>query len=229
MFVRVTLLVLMLTGAQWISLSEDAFASSPAVTLSVNNNSEIPVRISDIRVVVVGTAKELLYTLTNLGKSRLSAYSIEWQTRFSDNTVSRSESTGDYLFDAEEIAPNSSEALEIGVMSVKDHPEIRVVSMTGTIKFAEFADGLRLGDDQAKVSGWLSQQRTRYMAEYERLLQVYRVGGDAALKDALAKPDQNEEPFSKSVRVQLVSMEAEKGINAVVAELNRLDALTARK
>jgi hypothetical protein len=94
-------------------------------------------------------------------------------------------------------------------------------SVAGGITFAEFADGTVFGSDRDKVLPWLKDQWSASLKEYEKLMEIYRSGGESALSRALVEESAADTVRGRSVRRNLRQLQTSKGITAVENELSR--------
>ena len=104
----------------------------------------------------------------------------------------------------------------------------RLSGMVGTITYAEFEDGTRVGVDAATIGKEIDAARRTAIATYARFLDTFSAGGSEALMQALrqqnAAHDQNS--AAQEATARLLGILNDQGTDAAVQELQRVAALT---
>jgi hypothetical protein len=199
-------------------------ATEQTVNVLVNNTPDIPLEIANpIAVSLPAGLEGLTYSLVNRGNQRLLAVEITWKLHFASGLTHPAVDRADYAF-SNDIAPGASDNMELGSYVLTRNPS-PVQTVTGEITFAQFADGTAFGSDRAEVLPWLKEGRSATLNEYQRLLEIYRSGGESALASALVAQSDTDTFRARADRQDLRKLQLRNGINAVEDKLNRITSM----
>ena len=199
-------------------------ASLPA--LEINVPPDIPVRIMHFQFDPSPRGMTAFhYDVQNLSGQGLVAVEVRWQTQSRDHPRADFTNQDDRWLTGL-LASNDSARFQVtNVSSPATQPLTR---LTGTIAYAEFEDGTRLGTDGAAVGQKIKQERKATLAGYGKLLETFNIGGGEALKQALkqqaAAPARD--PATQAATAHLLGLLADQGVDAVVLELQRVSRLS---
>lgn len=189
---------------------------------------DVPLRITNVQFESSPTGiKRFRYTLVNIGTRPLIAVSIRW------DSYSAQGATGLAFIDRSDmllvggLGPGASD--ESPPSTITSAGGGGVARLVATLAYAEFAGGTRVGTDAEQTFRSLTESRTALIMEYGNLLGVYRSRGTEALLRALAAASTSKSRSGRSAAVNLLRIFSDKGIEAVVAELERVAALKVPK
>jgi hypothetical protein len=199
-------------------------ASLPA--LDINIPADIPLRIANFQFDPSPSGMTAFhYDVQNASGQGLVAVEVRWQTQSGDHPSTDITNQDDRWLTGL-LASNGSARFQVtNVPSPATQPLTR---LTGTIAYAEFEDGTRLGTDAAKVGLKITQERKATVAAYGKLLETFNTGGAEALAQALKKQDatQGLDAATQAATAHLLGLLADQGVDAVVLELQRVLALS---
>lgn len=201
-------------------------ATEQTVNVQLNATPDIPLEIENpIAVSTPSGLKGLTYTLVNRGDQRLLAVEITWKLHFANGKTYNIVDRADYAFGFDnDVGPGNSQKMEVGSFGATKHP-FPVQGVTGEVTFAQFADGTVLGSDQANVLPWLKGKRSASLNEYQKLVQIYRSGGESVLESALVTETDTDTFRGRALRQDLRQLQLRSGIKAVEARLNQVSSM----
>jgi hypothetical protein len=176
------------------------------------------------------------YDIQNAAGQGLVAVEVRWQTQLAgksgvavtnrdDRWLSGQLATGlSERFQVTNV-PNHAPSTNAAQASATTQP---LSGITGTVTYAEFEDGTRLGSDVATVGKEIDDARRVAVATYAKLLDTFNASGSEALVQALKQ--QNAAPSQSSTvqeaTARLLGILNDQGVDAVVKELERVAALS---
>lgn len=104
----------------------------------------------------------------------------------------------------------------------------RLSGMIGTITYAEFEDGTRVGADAATIGKEIDAARRIMIATYAKFLDTFNAGGSESLVQALRQQNATHDQSSaaQEATARLLGILNDQGADAAVRELQRVAALT---
>jgi hypothetical protein len=212
-------------------------ATSVPAGVQIEVPADIPLHITNFRFDPSPSSMTAFhYDIENASGQGLVAIEVRWQTQLNgksgvlvtnrdDRWLSGQLATG--LAERFQVTNVPNHAPSASAAQVNPAAQ-RLSGMAGTITYAEFEDGTRLGADAATVGKEIDAARRTAVAAYAKLLDTFNAGGGEALVQELrqqnAAPNQNSAVQEASAR--LLGILNDQGADAVVRELQRVTALT---
>jgi hypothetical protein len=120
--------------------------------------------------------------------------------------------------------PNSAPSATAAQAKVAPQP---LSGMVGTVTYAEFEDGTRVGADAAVIGKEIDSARRTAVAAYAKLLDTFNASGSEALVQALKLQNAAHDQSSavQEATARLLGILSDQGVDGVVQELQRVSAL----
>lgn len=168
------------------------------------------------------------YEVTNNSTMRLIAIQIEWTLKFAHRTPMRTVVRRDYFFSQTVLAPGASSHFMMGAIQdkgsgVKWDP---LQSATATVTYAQFSNGTQYGSDIQSAARWFANYRTNSTAFYRQALAAYKMGGTAALSQALNWRHEPGTMGGRAAWVNLHEIQEQKGSAGLIGALSELATLS---
>jgi hypothetical protein len=164
----------------------------------------------------------LRYVVRNLASSPLVAYRVDWTTYVGERRGITVSNVSD-LWVAGGIPPGGTTSAEVGgFVSSSGEP---VTALVGTISYAEFADGTRLGPDADQTFSYFNEKRAAKLAAYQKLSPACTTGGLAACLRALEQEAKSGNAAERGAAFQISRLLKQKGAVAASAEVARVSGL----
>jgi hypothetical protein len=179
----VVVLILIASILSFVLVSRELYAAirTQEATVTVKKQEDSPLTLK-ITSITPSDPKSptFSYEVTNTSSKVIKAYAIR-----NDATVGSGTSSGvakTYLHDASAFLYPGSRRLESS-SAVTYAGEVKKVALS--VDYVEFEDGTTWGGDSFKISENFAGQRAGYRAFIEKVREVYRAKGQAALLSAL--------------------------------------------
>jgi hypothetical protein len=176
------------------------------------------------------------YDIQNAAGQGLVAVEVRWETQLAgksgvvvtnrdDRWLSGQLATGlSERFQVTNV-PNHTPSTNAAQASAATQP---LSGITGTVTYAEFEDGTRVGSDAATVGKEIDAARRTAVAAYAKLLDTFNASGSEALVQALKQQNATHDQSSavQEATARLLGILNDQGVDAAVQELQRVAALT---
>ena len=189
------------------------------------------------------------YDVQNASGQGLVALEVRWQGQFGAQGGSQS---GNLIVNRDDrwltgqLAAGASEHFQVtNVATIRDwqasssaNPQPTVAQPTagtqsmaglvGTIAYVELEDGSRMGSDAAQVGQEIDKARRAQLAASAKLLNVFGTAGNEALAHAIQQGSSSGggDAATQELNARLLGLLQDKGMDAVVLELQRISGLT---
>jgi hypothetical protein len=174
------------------------------------------------------------YDVQNAAGQGLVAIEVRWQTQLNGKSGAVVSNRDDRWLTGQ-LATGQTERFQVTNVPNRvpsanpaQAPPQRLSGMVGTITYAEFEDGTRLGAGAATVGKEIDAARRTAVATYAKLLDIFNAGGSEALIQALRQQNSvnNQNSGVQEATARLLGILNDQGADAVVLELQRVAALT---
>lgn len=197
------------------------------VDVQVNVPSTVPLQLLNVEVNPSPSGMSgMHYTLKNDSGQALVAVEIKWTISMTTGSPMLEVSDMDAWVKASGmLGPGAETTFQEGsLVNKQSNP---VTGVTGTITYAEFADGSRVGPDaNGVVYHRLREDRLALKMAYQQILTTYNTGGREALLSTIQGiPSSAETMAHRVARINLDQSLQKKGIDATVQNLQRVASL----
>ena len=200
---------------------------APAVpVLDLNVPPEIPLHIVNFRFdPSPGGMLAFHYDVQNASGQGLVALEVRWQA-YSGDTATNDVANRDDRWLSGMVPVGGSARFQ--VTNVPSSAAQPVNRLTGTIAYAEFEDGTRVGTKVARVGRQITRGRKTTVAAYQKLLDTFNTDGPDALVQALKQQNatSGQDAATQAATAHLVGLLADQGVDAVVLELRRVSDMS---
>ena len=177
------------SGIHFVSASYKPSPSgeyAPPVNVQIDVPSTVPLQLLNVQVTPSPSGMGgMRYTLRSDSEQGLVAVEIKWTISFATgNGIVKVSDVDGWAEASGMLGPGAETTFQSGsLLNKQSNP---VISVAGTITYAEFADGTRVGPDaNGAVYHRLREDRIALKAAYQQLLSIYRSGGKEALLSAI--------------------------------------------
>ena len=215
-----------------LAVSLAAFGQYPAIATAPPNvalsvSPDIPLRLVNFKFDT--SRSDMLafrYDVQNDSGEGLMAVEVSWRAEFGGSAVSIANRDDRWL--TGQLPAGGRERFQ--VTNVPDSGAQPLTRLVATVTYAEFEDGSRLGSNAAAVGKEVDAGRRATLASYAKLLATFNPGGGDALIRALklgsATGAPAQLPAVQEANARLLGILADRGVDAVVLELQRVSTLT---
>ncbi len=172
------------------SLPEDQAGENGGVSpeIRIEAANDLPVRISNVTPVLSknGNLQAIAYEITNQGSSNLVAWRVIWAVYVGGGSkpiaVVGEETDTWYGRDPDHLAVSASKAGRVCVSGSASPVSL----LRGSVDYAEYSDGTRLGSAAPREFAHLQGERTARLRVYSDSLRIYETRGEQGLAAWLA-------------------------------------------
>ena len=213
-----------------------AEAGSVPAGVQIEVPADIPLHITNFRFDPSPSSMTAFhYDIQNISGQGLVAIEVRWQTQLAGKSGAMVTNRDDRWISGQLPAgqaerfqvtnvPNRAPAATAAQANLTPQ---RLSGMTGTIAYAEFEDGTRVGADAVAIGEEIDAARRTAVATYGKLLETFNSGGSEALIQALRQQNASHDQSSaaQEATARLLGILNDRGADAVVLELQRVSAM----
>lgn len=223
--------VLILIAFPISSLSHSYKPSPPGgdtqpVNVQINVPSTVPLEILNVQVTPTPSGMGgMSYALRNDSEQALVAVEIKWTiSGAASEKLVQVDDIDAWTDPSGMLASDGDKVFHKGALRSKEATP--VTGVTGTITYAEFADGTRVGPDaNGVVYQQLRADRLALKAAYQQLLSTYSTGGKNALIEAIHSIGTSAQTMAyREARLTLGDSLQKKGFDSMLQDLQRVAA-----